>query len=136
MKLFAKFSILFLMCLLTFGCTIPTVYLGIPYTFDGHYRSESPVLDNDNFLYMRVANGGLTIYFGGDNLDNIQGLDYEDIRAIYITSLEENIYNIEAENIKGKITFNQNTTANISLSKNMVPTFSIENSVLNKINSF
>ena len=86
MKQFAKFPILFLATSLILGCAIPTIYLGVPYNFDGHYRSQSPVLDNDNFLYMRVANGGLTVYFGGDNLDNIQGLDYIIIREVNIES--------------------------------------------------
>ena len=136
MKQFAKFPILFLATSLILGCAIPTIYLGVPYNFDGHYRSQSPVLDNDNFLYMRVANGGLTVYFGGDNLDNIQGLDYISIRAVNIESFEENSYSFETENLRGKITFKENTDVNISLSKNIVPTFHIENSVLNKINSF
>lgn len=136
MKLFKKFSILFLIVLFIFSCEMPTVYLGIPYSFDGHYKSQSPVLDNQNFLYMRIANGGVTVYFGKDNLDNIQGLDYTSIRAINIESFDENSYMFQTENLKGKITFNGSMNAIVKLTKNAPPTFSIEDSVLEKINSF
>lgn len=136
MKYFSKFFLLFLAVLFIFSCEIPTAYLGIPYTFDGHYRSENTVLDDDNFLYMRVANGGLTIYFGKENLDNIQGLDYLSIKAVYIMSFDESSYMFETGSMTGIVTFNEDIKASIKLSKSAAPTFNIEQTTLNKINSF
>ena len=115
---------------------VNNMYVGVPSSYNGHYRSKNYVVNKDNYLFIRVSGGGLTIYFGDESESNIQGLDYESINPYSITGYSENTYNFKTANMFGTVTFNGNTYATIKLSKITPPTFGVESMVLDKINTF
>lgn len=134
---FLKYYLLIFIIFLEISC-VNELFIGISSSYSGHYRSQEPVLDKDNYLYIRVSGGGFTIYFGNTtNGSNIVGLDYyENISPYKITGYAKNIYYFETGNFIGTLTFNQNINASIGLSKISPPTFDVENVTLDKINSF
>lgn len=112
------------------------MYVGVPSSYNGHYRSKNAVVNDNNYLFIRVSGGGLTIYFGDENESNIQGLDYESIDPYSITGYSENTYNFKTANMVGTVMFNGTTDARINLSKITPPTFWADNMILDKINTF
>ena len=132
---FLKYFLLIFIVFFEVSC-VNELFIGISSRYNGHYRSRDTVLNGDNYLYIRVSGGGLTIYFGGVGDDNIQGLNYESISPYKITGYAENIYYFETGNFVGTLTFNGNIDALIELQKITLPTFGIEPTTLDKINSF
>lgn len=132
---FLKYYLLIFVVFLEISC-VNDLFIGIPSNYNGHYRSQKPVLNGDNYLFIRVSGGGLTIYFGGENNNNIQGLDYESISPYKITGYAENIYYFETGNFIGTLTFNDNINAYIELSRITPPPFETGTITLDKINSF
>lgn len=132
---FLKYFLLIFIVFFEVSC-VNELFIGISSRYNGHYRSRDTVLNSDNYLYIRVSGGGLTIYFGGSNDSNIQGLNYESISPYKITGYAENIYYFETGNFVGTLTFNGNIDALIELQKITLPTFGIEPTTLDKINSF
>ena len=128
-------------CLSTFiiflaSSCVNNMYVGVPSSYNGHYRSKNAVVNDNNYLFIRVSGGGLTIYFGDENESNIQGLDYESIDPYSITGYSENTYNFKTANMVGTVMFNGTTDARINLSKITPPTFWADNMILDKINTF
>ena len=132
---FLKYFLLIFIVFFEVSC-VNELFIGISSRYNGHYRSRDTVLNSDNYLYIRVSGGGLTIYFGGVGDDNIQGYNYKSISPYKITGYAENIYYFETGNFVGTLTFNGNIDALIELQKITPPTFGIESTTLDKINSF
>ncbi|CCY74599.1 hypothetical protein [Brachyspira aalborgi] len=131
-----KFKIYFLFVLIFLSSCVNDISIGIPHTYNGHYRSRNYILNNDNFLFIRVFEGGLTIYFADENEVNIQGLGYTSISGFNVTGYSENMYAFETANMSGIVTFNGDKYSTITFSKFTSAPFSISKAVLDKINSF
>lgn len=133
---FLKYCLLIFIIFLTSSCVNNSVYIGVNSSYNGHYRSKNTILNRDNYLFIRVSGGGLTIYFGDESESNIQGLDYESVNPYNITGYSDDTYDFKTANMIGTVTFNGITVATIKLSKFTPPTFELENMVLEKINSY
>lgn len=132
---FLKYYLLIFIIFLAYSC-VNNMYVGVNSSYNGHYRSKNPILNEDNYLFIRVSGGGLTIYFGDTNDSNIQGLDYESINPYDIKGYSDNIYDFKTVNMVGTVIFNGTTEATIRLSKITPPIFGVEDMSLDKINTF
>ena len=93
-----KFKIYFLFVLIFLSSCVNKILIGIPYIYNGHYRSRNYILDGSNFLFIRVYGGGLTIYFADESVSDITGLGYTSISGYDITGYSDTMYVFETEN--------------------------------------
>ena len=112
-----KFKIYFLFVLIFLSSCVNDISIGIPHTYNGHYRSRNYILNNDNFLFIRVFEGGLTIYFADETVSNITGLGYTSISGYDITGYSDTMYVFETGSISGVEVFNGDKYSTIKFSK-------------------
>lgn len=98
-----KFKIYFLFVSIFLSSCVNKISIGIPYIYNGHYRSRNYILDGGNFLFIRVFEGGLTIYFADESVSNITELGYTSISGYDITGYSDTMYVFETGSISGVV---------------------------------
>lgn len=129
-----KFKIYFLFVSIFLSSCVNKISIGIPYIYNGHYRSRNYILDGGNFLFIRVYGGGLTIYFADETVSNITGLGYTSISGYDITGYSDTMYVFETGSISGVVVFNGDKYSTIKFSKFLGAPFLIDETILDKIN--
>ena len=131
---FLKYCLSIFIIFLASSC-VNNMYVGVPSSYNGHYRSRNYILDGSNFLFIRVYGGGLTIYFADETVSNITGLGYTSISGYDITGYSDTMYVFETGSISGVVVFNGDKYSTIKFSKFLGASFLIDETILDKINS-
>lgn len=124
-KIINKKSIIFIFILiisafLLTNCT--AVMLGVPDTFRGYYQSTETILHEDNYLFIRVSAGSLTVYLGTNGQTNIARSEYTAITPYNIIGYGYD-YTFENGKMSGVVNFDGRNGANVKLNESNPPIY-------------